>query len=498
MRACAAKKCLARAKTLYRSAFNRKRRSGICSFTCLARSYVVWTRLPSPPLFVAAKELQAIVEAQARARARGERAALATVVKTSGSTYRRAGARMWIGTNSETVGSISGGCLEDDARDRAQEVIASGQPVMIHYDTTADGDILWGSGVGCQGVVHVLVEPLSARAADPLGYPPHESASRAACTLDYLATGLRQRRKAVLASVFRVAATECAHPGDFLWLAEQPAGGTPSSVPASSITNPVVAKIVHKAAAQTLRQDTSRVQTCPLPDGGEAEIFFDLVRPAQSLLILGAGHDAVPLARLAGELGWRVRVADRRRAYALHERFPGAAEVLQCHAHEIGTPKLPIEADEAVVVMTHNYLQDLSILRALLPSSAGYIGLLGPARRKKLLLGELARAPFGTAADENATAPEASSTLATPMWMQPASLRRIHGPAGLDIGAEAPEQIALSILAEIEAYVARRRGGSLKHRRKPLHQAIPKSAAGESGFSPAPSPVRERETLSAA
>ncbi len=410
---------------------------------------------------MAAKEIQAIIEAQTRASARGERAALATVVKTSGSTYRRAGARMWIGAGGSVVGSISGGCLEDDARDRAQEVIRSGCPAMIHYDTTADGDILWGSGVGCQGVVHVLVEPLPDRAAretfafttdDPL------------CALDCLAVGLRQRRTAVLASVFHTANTTHAAVGDFFWLADA------ATVPlhASNITDPAFAEILRHTAAQALREGTPRVQNCELREGGEVEVFVDVIRPPQALLILGAGHDSIPLARLAGDLGWQVRVADRRRAYALRERFPGVHEVVQCRATEVGTAKLPLEADEAVVVMTHNYLQDLSILRALLPSPVGYIGLLGPTRRKDLLLQELERAPF----EENSAAAERRAAPGCVPWLQPASLRRIHGPAGLDIGAESPEQIALSILAEIEAYTARRCGGSLKHRRKPLHQTI--------------------------
>ena len=132
-----------------------------------------------------------------------------------------------------------------------------------------------------------------------------------------------------------------------------------------------------------------------------------------------------------------------------------------------------MEKGEAVVIMTHHFLQDIAILRAVLPSSAGYIGLLGPVRRKELLLRELRRDPCG---DDPATAPDGSTGNAEPIrWLEAASLRRLHGPAGLDIGAETPEQIALSILAEIEAYSARRRGGPLRRRRQPLHDKIPET-----------------------
>ena len=147
--------------------------------------------------------------------------------------------------------------------------------------------------------------------------------------------------------------------------------------------------------------------------------------------------------RLAKELGWRVRVVDHRREYAAAPRFPQADEVLHCPPRAVGE-RVAVEPGEAAVIMTHNYLHDLDILRALLSSPAGYIGVLGPRRRKERLLHDLAREP--------ANAP----------LLKKDALRRVHGPAGLDIGAEAPEQIALSILAEIEAVSARRRGGLLR------------------------------------
>ena len=255
---------------------------------------------------MAAKELQAIIDAHHRASERGEQAALVTVVKTAGSTYRRAGARMWVGSSGKSVGSISGGCLEDDARDRAREVIASGEPAIIHYDTTSEGDILWGSGAGCQGVVHVLVEPLAASV---------EASPDAGCksVLDCLALGLRARRTAVLATVFHVENSERVRPAEFVWSAESiESGGRGGNRRASlvhlHIADATFAKAVQRAARAVSRKGTARVQEFALRDGGSAEVFFDVVRPAQALLILGAGDDAIPVARLAGNsaggCGW--------------------------------------------------------------------------------------------------------------------------------------------------------------------------------------------------
>ncbi len=184
------------------------------------------------------------------------------------------------------------------------------------------------------------------------------------------------------------------------------------------------------------------------------------MRPPRALLICGAGQDAIPLARLGKELGWRVRVVDGRRAYATRERFPDADDIIHCPAPEFGA-RVAVETGEAAVIMTHNYLHDRDILRALLPSPAAYIGLLGPRARTERLLADLAAL--------NDAAPE--------LDLGKHSLRRLHAPAGLDIGAQAPEQIALSIVAEIEAAAAGRDGGMLKRRLAPLHDPC-EDAAG--------------------
>ncbi len=377
----------------------------------------------------ATKELQGIVAA----RAHGEPAALVTVVKTNGSSYRKPGARMLVDAAGRSVGSISGGCLEDDAREHAAAAIASGRPALIRYDTTSDGDIVFGSGLGCQGIVHVLIEPLPApgTAADPLG-----------C----IAQALAGRRAGALASVFAVDPPDAGPTlGDFLWLEWDAPLAT-----AGTLADAALAADVSRDAAEMLRRGRPGARTYGLPRGGHAEVFIDVIRPARSLLICGAGDDARPLADLGKALGWRVRVVDGRRAYATGHRFPDVDELTVCPPAEFAA-RVPVEPGEAVVLMTHNYLHDKSLLGALLGSPAGYLGVLGPRRRTERLLAELAKATKRGA-------------------FGPRSLARVHGPAGLDIGAEAPEQIALAIVAEIEAVSAGRRGGVLRKRRAPLHE----------------------------
>ena len=397
---------------------------------------------------MAHKELRAIVEAHARVRAQGGSPALVTVVRTSGSTYRRPGARMLVlppagdgGTadsvGADFLGSISGGCLEDDARERALETLVTGRATVVRYDTTAESDIVLGTGLGCQGVVHILLQPLCGAAFDPV---------------DGIARALATRRAGVLASVITLEgdlAPDGPAMGDTLWL------GSADDAPAHPFRDGALAEAMAADARAVLRDEADPgLRTYALAGrDARAEVFVDAVRPPRSVLVCGAGHDAVPIVRLGKELGWRVRVADGRRAYLAPARFPDADELLHCPPTAF-RERVPVEPGESAVLMTHNYLHDRAILGALLASDASYIGVLGPRRRTDRLLEELA-------AELGAGHPALGK----------ASLRRLHGPAGLDIGAESPEQIALAIVAEIEAVGARRGGGLLKHRNAPLHAA---------------------------
>lgn len=168
----------------------------------------------------------------------------------------------------------------------------------------------------------------------------------------------------------------------------------------------------------------------------------DDFEPPIAIILYGAGADAVPLVRIASELGWQVTVCDHRPAFLTAERFPDAQSLILQDADE---SPAPIRADNATagVIMTHNYSRDRDILPALLHSDAFYVGALGPKRRTGQMLEEYA---------------------AQGQTFDGAQLERLYAPVGLDIGADTPESIALSIISEIQSVHNQRGGGSLRYR----------------------------------
>ena len=199
-----------------------------------------------------------------------------------------------------------------------------------------------------------------------------------------------------------------------------------------------------RAALHTGRSGTR----CYITVGGEVEAFLEALQPPPTLAIFGAGYDALPVAQGAKNLGWRVTVADHRPAYATAERFPSADVVVLATA-PASVERMALDARSCALLMTHNYLLDLELLPHLLLSPARYIGVLGPQSRAERLLSDLDRQGWTFSA---------------------AQLARLHAPVGLDIGAETPAEIALSILAEIQSVLARRQGGTLRKRPVPIHE----------------------------
>lgn len=371
------------------------------------------------------RELRDILSEIAALRARGEPAALATITRVKGSTYRRAGARLLIRQDGQTVGSISGGCLEGDVVEAARDVMKTGQPRMLTYDLTADDDAVWGLGLGCNGAIEVFVEPLR-------HIPDLDVASLLQDTID-------RRRSAALVTV--IASPPDGPPvGSRVFVPEEGAAtGTLGN-------DPLDTRAIAAARRQIAGGDTAVV---PLesPAGGAGEVFIEVLAPPIPLLVCGAGHDALPLVRLAHNLGWWVMVADSRPAFATEERFPEADEVFLVEDRNVPNA-VRIDRRTYAVVMTHNFLHDLEILRGLLTTPARYIGLLGPRARTDKLLAELETQ--GVVLDE-------------------AQRARLHGPVGLDTGADSPEEIALSITAEILAVHNGRAATPLRDRRGPIH-----------------------------
>jgi xanthine dehydrogenase accessory factor len=334
-------------------------------------------------------ELKVILDEVEESAARGEEMALATIVATRGSTYRRAGARLLVPAEGEPIGNISGGCLEGDVARIGREVLAAGEPRTVEFDLTADDDAVWGYGLGCNGAFELYVEPTA-------GAVESARALRAALAGE----------PTVLSTVL-----------------SGPRTGTRWSG-------------TDGAAAAALREGTPRV----VEEGGE-RVFHEPMLPPLRLVVCSAGHDAIPLVRQASELGWQVTVADVRRKLLNHERFAGAADFVDADPERASEAVQP-DGRTAVVLMSHNYLRDVAYLRSFVDAPLAYLGALGPRGRTVQMLAEIGRSD---------------------------AIERLHAPAGLDIGAEGPEEVARAIIAEILAVLRGRSGGPLRERRGPIH-----------------------------
>jgi xanthine/CO dehydrogenase XdhC/CoxF family maturation factor len=201
------------------------------------------------------------------------------------------------------------------------------------------------------------------------------------------------------------------------------------------------------AARLSLREGRSALRRCQAGPV-TAELLVEFIAPSVRLVIFGAGSDARPLVRLAKEVGWEAHVLDQRAGYATPGLLPEADSVRVVEYEKLDTAGLRFDQRTPVVVMTHHFLHDLELLAFLLPRSLCYLGLLGPRQRTEKLLHELGARGVRPA---------------------PERFLALHGPVGLDIGAETPHEIALSIVAEIQTVLSGRRGGFLKNRSEPLH-----------------------------
>jgi xanthine/CO dehydrogenase XdhC/CoxF family maturation factor len=377
-------------------------------------------------------ELQCVCGAAFELARLNEPALLATVVQVEGSTYRRPGARMLVTPAGRRIGCVSGGCLEADIARRGWQLTETGQAALITYDSTADEDVQWGLGLGCNGVVRVLIE----RLAPPTG-------DRSLTILD---AATRDRTGCAVALVFAADASSGASPGARLILDEND----------QLLLNELPADLsdeIRTAARSALNQGQSLNQSVQTPRG-RVDVFVEFVEPPPSLLIVGAGFDAVPLAAAASAIGWRVTIADRRARYATREHFPTADEFVICPAEDLAA-NVAIDRRTFAVIMNHHYPDDLAALGVLLDSPARYVGLLGPSHRREKLLHDLAEQQGGRRPT-------------------PAQLARLHGPVGLDCAAETPAEVAAAIVAEMLAARSARPAGFLRDLEGPIHDSTPR------------------------
>lgn len=362
-------------------------------------------------------------------RKTGEPFVVATVVKVSGSTYRRPGARVLITKDGTVTGLISGGCFESALMERAKRVMESGQTMTVTFDTTASDDLIFGLGLGCTGVAQILLEPFQGSSGQQ--------------HLDFIRECISGEQPGVLATVFRVEGQLGVLIGASLMI------GTDSHKD-HKISNTQLKHAILEQGRSVLEEGRSQIQSFQFEEG-TLEVLLEMIPLPVPLVIFGAGPDAVPLVNFAHQLGWRVTIVDRRPAFARADRFPRADAVILCEPDDLAA-NLSITSLTAAVIMTHHFETDVNFLKQVLPSAAGYIGLLGPQAKADMLLQKVR--------DEGII----------PTNEQ---LSRIYAPVGLDLGAETPEEIALAIVAEIQSVLQGYPAGFLRDRSGPIHQRVP-------------------------
>lgn len=371
------------------------------------------------------KELQDIVQAFEEAQKEGKQTALATVVHVQGSSYRRPGARMLVTEDGQLTGAISGGCLEGDALRKARLVMVQQKPMLVTYDTTDEDDAKLGVGLGCNGIIQILIEPIQTESPEN--------------PVKLLQAYLVKRQTGVLVTLFSLVNKTAVQPGTSLLITEN--GGVLGSCPDTDLQEAL------QADAEEVLETRKSVTKTYASAKSALTGFVEILKPALAMVVIGAGNDAVPLAAMGGVLGWEVTVVDGRANYAVPARFPAAKKVLTSKPEQV-LPQMALDAQTVFVLMTHNYNYDLAMLRQLLPLHLPYIGTLGPKKKLERMLEELQ---------------------AEGMQLREESLKSIYGPVGLDIGAETSEEIALSIVSEIKAVLSHKTGTSLREKEDVIH-----------------------------
>ncbi len=316
---------------------------------------------------------------------------LATLVRVEGSSYRRPGARLLMDANGPVHGSLSGGCLEADVFARGQECLATGKPLLLRYDLRSDLDLIWGTGSGCEGVAEILVERF-----EDTGW------------VKRLESALIERR-----SIRMGTRLDAPRLGERIFLGDE--------APDKGDEAP----------------------------GKDPDLFVEHFKPPVALWIFGAGDDARHLVNMAKSLGYWVGLVDHRPAFVRPERFP-EADAVKCLRPASGLAEIPLDARSAAILITHHFEMDSGWMRLLMPSQAGYIGLMGHRRRSERILAELE------------TAPTAAQTA------------RFYSPVGLDLGSESPETIALAILAELQAVFGGKQAVHLRDAKGVIHAGGPR------------------------
>jgi len=368
------------------------------------------------------KEFKSIIRTYEHYRSLGKKAALATVVQVDGSAYRRPGARMLVSEEGELTGAISGGCLEGDALRKAQTVIFQQKSMLVTYDTTDEDDQKFGVGLGCNGIIHVLIEPVDYQyTMNPI---------------ELLIIALKERIFSRLITIFSVKYSKQEQVGTKVLVRQNEFFGD---------KNGIDDELWMKIEQEIEISDSNHHIIRKYKFLDDVQVFIESIKPTTRLFLFGAGNDTVPLAKMADLLGMEVVVIDGRKNLATTDRFPSALQIITGSGDEV-VRQLATDTISAALLMTHNFEYEALVLEDLLPLALPYVGILGPKKKSEKLIDRLEKKGV-------------SVNQAT-----------IYSPMGLDIGAEGSEEIALSILAEVKAVLAKKQGTFLRNKTGPIHE----------------------------
>lgn len=371
------------------------------------------------------KEIREIINAYNKAKKNEKRLALATLVHLNGSSYRRPGARMIVDEEGQLTGAISGGCLEGDALRKAVFCIHTQTPKLVVYDTSDEEDATIGIQLGCSGIIQVLFEPIDEH--DPLN------------PIELLKKAIHKRQNTVLVTLYASQIKKGDTVGTSMLLEDS--GEFHNNSTFQFVPEPLMQDIketltVKKSSFKSYQQNDNTFNA-----------FLSFISPPISLVIVGAGNDAIPLQSIAETLGWEVTIVDGRHTYAKIERFSSACQIIVSKPEKV-LQQIPIDDKTVFVLMTHNYNYDYAILKALLGKNIPYIGALGPKKKLDNMINDLKA--------ENIVLNEKQKNI-------------LYGPVGLELGAETPAEIALSITAEIMSVMNNKKGGSLRNLLTEIH-----------------------------
>lgn len=328
-------------------------------------------------------------------RAQGREAALATVVRTSGSTPRGTGAKLLVSRDGGLVGSVSGGCVESDVAAHAMEVMDQGRPRLVSYGISDEFGI--EVGLACGGSIEVLIEGLG---RDP--YPE-------------VAELVRQEVPVVVATAVRPDGVI----GRRMVVARGEARGTLGDAALDAAVKGKVPELIRSGQSRPMRFKDQA--------GTDTEVFLDAYPAPPTLFIFGGVHVAIPLTRYAKILGFRVNVIDPRGIFATPERFAEADQLAISHPEDY-LNGVELNENSYVVVLTHDPRHDEPIIKRVVESRTSYLGAIGSRKTNQERMARLMA-----------------------QGVPQEALARVHAPVGLDIGAQTPEEIALAIMAEVIA-----------------------------------------------